>query len=221
MKKWRDKTSASWQLTLAGAVVTALLGLSALGLWKELRLLGYDTLFLPWKRAPYIDQFHIIYMDDRAFKELKQASMVSWDLNLHATLVDRMTRDGAQLVVFDVVFTYDATNSARQRFAEAIRRNGKVVLAASLDQRKQHQIHSKGPVYAWEELANAAAASGVAEIDAPRDAIARQYIRGPEYSDSWASLPWTILLRSISRKSCPSSATQFTNMARIKPKRER
>ena len=190
MKKWRDKISASWRLTLAGAIVTALLGLTALGLWKELRQLGYDTLFLPWKPTRHIADFHIVYMDDRAFKELKQANMMSWDLGLHAKLVDRMTRDGAKLVVFDVVFTYDTTHTAKQRFAEAIRRNGKIVLAASLEQRKQHQFHSKGPVFAWEELADAAAASGVAEIDAPRDAIARQYIRGPEYSDTWASLPW-------------------------------
>ncbi len=190
MKKWRDKISASWRLTLAGAIVTALLGLTALGFWKELRLLGYDILFLPWKPTRHIEDFHIVYMDDRAFKELRQANMMSWDLGLHAKLVDRMTRDGAKLVVFDVVFTYDTTNTAKQLFADAIRRNGKVVLAASLEQRKQHQIHSKGPVFAWEELADAAAASGVAEIDAPRDAIARQYIRGPEYSDTWASLPW-------------------------------
>ena len=190
MKKWRDKLSASWRHTLSGAVLTALVGLLGLFVAKELRLLSYDLLFLPWKASPRIDDFHIIYMDDRSFKDLKQATMQSWDLNLHAELVDRMTRDGARLVVFDVVFTYHNTNGAITRFAEAIRRNGRVVLAASLDQRKLHQIEVKGPVFAWEEIADAAAASGVAEIDAPRDAIARQYIRGPDQADSWPSLPW-------------------------------
>jgi CHASE2 domain-containing sensor protein len=190
MRKWRDKLSASWRHSLGGAILTASLGLLALALWRELRLLGYDLLFLPWKATPHIEDVCIVYMDDRAFKDLKQASMKSWDLKLHSALLDQLTRDGARLVVFDVVFTYDTISTDKTRFAEAIRQNRKVVLAASLDQRKLHQFESKGPVYAWDEIADAAAASGVAEIDAPRDAIARQYIRGPEWSDAWPSLPW-------------------------------
>jgi CHASE2 domain-containing sensor protein len=190
MKTWRDKLSASWRHTVSGAILTAVAGLLALMLWRELRWLGYDLLFLPWKATPHIGDFHIIYMDDRAFREHKQADMKSWDLNLHARLLDQLTRDGARVVVFDVLFTYDTSAAAKARFADAIRRNGRVVLAASLEQRKLHQFESKGPVYAWDEIADAAAASGIAEIDAPRDAIARQYIRAPDLAEVWQSLPW-------------------------------
>ena len=57
-----------------------------------------------------------------------------WDRTLHIQLLDRLTQDGARLVFYDIVFDGPARDPAvDEAFAEAIGRNGRVVLGAALD----------------------------------------------------------------------------------------
>src|SRR6185369_5810658 len=58
-----------------------------------------------------------------------------WDRALHASLIERLTADGAKAIVFDILFTEASTNAvADQKLAEAIRKSGRVILSGKLKQ---------------------------------------------------------------------------------------
>ena len=186
--KSRSNPGASWRSALVGAVLGVLLGVALLGLGfgERLALLGYDLVFL-FRSPPQFQNLEIIYMDDQSFAELGQRSAANWDRNLHAQLVDRLTADGARLVVFDIVFSEPGVAAANTNFARAIQRNGKVVLAASLDYQSRPQIKVKGPVRSLPEFEAVAAGWGIAEVMSGPGRVARQYYSG---GDSGPSLPW-------------------------------
>src|SRR5437660_6649391 len=74
----------------------------------------------------------IIYIDEDSLNELNQSLSVPMKRSLHAKLLDRLKEDGAKAVVMDVLFTDPDGNDAKSDvlFAEAIRSNGRVILAA-------------------------------------------------------------------------------------------
>ena len=78
----------------------------------------------------YVDPV-IIHMDEQAMQDYGQRSRESWDRSLHARLLDRLSQDQPQVVVFDVELTQAGDDpAADEMLARAIRRNGRVVLAA-------------------------------------------------------------------------------------------
>ena len=186
--KQRSSLVASWPGALAGAVLCVLLGAAFLQLDLGGRLvsLGYDLVFL-FRSTPPLDDLEIIYMDDQSFAELGQRNAANWDRNLHAQLLDRLTADGARLVVFDIVFSEPGVAAANTNFTRAIQHNGKVVLAASLDYQSRPQIKVKGPVRSLPEFETVAAGWGIAEVMSGPGGVARQYYGGGE---SGPSLAW-------------------------------
>lgn len=106
-----------------------------------LRQLSYDlpfaTIFeaghiLPRLHPPPKDIF-LIYMDDEASRALGQPPGI-WDRGVHASLVRKLTADGARAVFFDLVFSAPAERpEVDQNFANAIKENGHVFLSASLE----------------------------------------------------------------------------------------
>ncbi len=187
MIKWRQDLTTCWRSALAGSAICAGIGLFAFYFAHGLIYLSYDLLFIPRERQRCPDGVVILYIDDRSFKELSQASAENWDRNLHAKIVDRMTADGARVVVFDIVFNTPGTPSGNANFARAMRANGRVVLAASLNPQTRSQIWANISVNPIDELRDAAAGVGIAETYAPKGDIARQYYVGNELKPS---LPW-------------------------------
>lgn len=190
MKKWRDKLRAvriSWREAAAGALVCSLLGIATLKISTELEILGYDLLFLPGFKRPVPQEVVIIDLDDYSFRELKQINVPNWDRNLHAQLIDRMTSDQARVVVFDIVFSEKGDPSANNNLARAIRQNGKVVLAASLETNERQQILNKQAVLPEDIFIEGPAAGwGIAGFGS-KGTFAREYYKGDEFHPS---LPW-------------------------------
>ncbi len=185
-----DKPASPWRLAVSGAAACTLLGLALFAWSNELINLAYDLMF-PLKstgRAGVSDVV-ILYMDDHSFAQLNQANRTKWDRRLHAGLLDRLTRDQARVVVFDIIFDTASEPSADEEFERAIRRNGHVVLAASQDEGTHVQVLSQTVVRPIERLLNAAAAWGVTGVLRPKhdDAITRQFFIGDELKPS---LPW-------------------------------
>jgi len=189
MKKWREKISATWRNALGGAVLCVVLGLIFFRWGNEIVLFSYDLLFLPGlHRSTPPDEVIVLYLDDQSFQRLGQTGVPTWDRNLHAQLVDRMTVDRARVVAFDIVFLEPGTPAANANFARAIRENGKVVLAASLETRSRGQIQARMPKLPLAEFLDAPAAGwGITEASVEKG-IARQYFRGNEIQPS---MPWT------------------------------
>jgi len=199
--KWRKKLNASQQSAALGAVICLALGLLTYGINHEILLLGYDLLFLPGVHKRGIPQdLVIIHLDDHSFKKLGQTSIPSWDRSLHAQILDRLTADQARVVVFDIVFLEPGTPAANANFARAIRANGKVVLAASLNTEARAQIQNKQSILPLDIFVDAPAAGwGIAETGA-RGAIARQYFLGDEMRPSLSWVAATVAGASITRE---------------------
>jgi CHASE2 domain-containing sensor protein len=190
------KPKLAWKSAVLASVCGA--GLGLLLFWTDRVYLSYDLLFrIPWRASggAKTEAVTMVYMDNASFNELHQSAAQTWDLKLHAALVDRLTDDGARVVVFDIIFDVPAPAEARADFARAMRRNGKVVLAVGLEKHQRAQLGGANKILPALEFQEAARKLGIAEVNqvAPtRGTIVRQYSLGESRrpDDSLPSLPW-------------------------------
>jgi len=112
------------------AVVTGL-GLHTFRFGRGLTNASYDLLLVA-RGDRMTDQAVIVYLDDVSYQKLNQPLNTPWDRALHAKLIDRLSTAGAKAIVFDILFSdpEPANPAADQQMADAMRRNGRVVLAA-------------------------------------------------------------------------------------------
>jgi adenylate cyclase len=103
--------------------------LSLTARWQDyLEARGFDE--LTNLAAPRQSKFPItiVGIDEASFHQL--GMQWPWPRSLHADLVDRLSKAGAAVIAVDVVFSEPSSPKEDQRFAEAIKRAGNVVLAA-------------------------------------------------------------------------------------------
>lgn len=137
----------------------------------------------------------IIYLDEVSHKELAQPFNQPWDRSLHARLLNRLTADGVRGVVFDIIFSDPGPNpKADEAFAEAIRENGHVILAADLvdDQTsvdKKLSTHEKLLTLPHEPFRKAALGWGFAQLQPDEDFLIREHRHGTPDSQ-YVSLAW-------------------------------
>lgn len=117
---------------IVAVLLPALLGFALMSkLESGPRSLSYDLLLAARGRIPVTNAV-VVYLDEESHARLGQSLNEPWKRSLHADLVDRMTDAGAAGVVFDIVFVENrfADPADDILLAEAIQRNGRVVLAA-------------------------------------------------------------------------------------------
>jgi CHASE2 domain-containing sensor protein len=141
----------------------------------------------------------IVYMDEESHFRQKQSWYGPWDRSVHARLIERLTGWGARAVVFDVVFDRaDPRNAAADdALVEAVRKSGRVVLAAKLDVIVEQagprmRIESTIPSRPFDRLREAAAAWGFVEVTTNR--VIREHFRGNTNSPSlsWRAAQLTL-----------------------------
>ena len=130
----------------------------------------------------------VIHMDEESYERLRQPKNAPWDRALHARLLDRLTAAGAKSVVFDIVFSDPLTNSpgTDERFAKAIKDNGRVILAAdnrAIGPKAKKVTPPIGP------LVDAAAGFGAAEVTPGPDMVVREHTTRDEF-DLISTLSW-------------------------------
>jgi CHASE2 domain-containing sensor protein len=150
------------------------------------KFLSYDLPVGISAPKPAPPEVVMIYLDDESFSTYHQTVGQAWDLDLHAQFLDRMTQGGARVVVFDILFNLPSGEDKIKRFAQAIARNGKVVLAATLETHARPGFKGTNSVLPLPELQDAAKAIGYALLPKPPDMV-RQYHRGLPQKPS---LPW-------------------------------
>jgi adenylate cyclase len=161
--------------------------------WKS-----YD---IPFQWRPYItntEQVVLVYLDDASHTNLNQKWLEPWDRAFYTRLLKRLKSDGAQAVVFDVVMTDHLNPATDQAFADAIRDNNNVILAAdwvlgdygtrgSADK----QLHQ--PIQEFNEVA---ADIGLDTFFPGEDLAVRRYAtvihdpslpEGQKFSEAWAA----------------------------------
>jgi PAS domain S-box-containing protein len=185
-------------------VLTAILGLELLGpdgiLSDGLVRTSYDTLHRLSPEKPLDNSpVAIVYLDLAAYFHEHQDPTQPWPRALHAQLIRRLAAAGARAVVFDIIFSGPGReSSADEALANAIREQGKVVLAAEYSDKSSHvigenevgaRLHRSEPPYG--PFAQAAAAYGNAEQINDDDFVVRRYLAGftdgPKPTLTWAA----------------------------------
>lgn len=114
-----------------GAVVVIVCGLllrqvSATQSWIDA---SYDYLFL-FQSSAVSNKVVVVQMDETSAQTL-DTQRIPWKRSLHTELLNVLTEARAALVVFDVEFLKERNRVEDEAFADAMRRNGRVVLAGN------------------------------------------------------------------------------------------
>ncbi len=120
----------------------------------------------------------VVGIDEPSFSEV--GLQWPWPRDLHARMVEELTRAGATVIAFDVVFSEPSHPEADAALARAIRASSRVVLAG--DVVFQDTAHFRGlqRVEPLQALREAGAATGIASIEVGRDQVVRQFPQDPD-----------------------------------------
>lgn len=195
---------------LLGGVLAALLGwqLCWLPLGTSLTHLSYDLPFLFSEGAT--TNLVLVELDEISHTELRQDYGTRWDRRLHAKVLDYLRREGASLIVFDIVFTEpgpDAT--ADQEFAAAIRAHGRVVLAADVDDSRRNGILGGRILPPTDVLREATPHWGPTQAETEDDGVVRKIYRGTEQSPPMASVAAALAQPTVIRTNTEHFASRF------------
>jgi adenylate cyclase len=128
----------------------------------------------------------LVYLDEESARQLQQSFNRPWDRSLHTKLLERLTRDGARLIYYDIVFAAAGPDQEIDRgLAEAIRNNGHVILSAEVqdslagDVYRAH-LHSTQVYPPYPPFQIAAAGWGVASFKIDADYGVRELRNGTD-----------------------------------------
>jgi len=136
----------------------------------------------------------LVYLDDASHRDLgDQPYDGPWDRGLYARLVERLTAENAKAIAFDIIFS--STNfqhlEGDERFARAIKANGKVVLGADF-------IPAAGGgrtfIRAIDPFFEVAAGWGMVQLDQDQDFIVRRHLHMPlePGNEIYSSMSWDL-----------------------------
>ena len=204
----RFNFNRTWLAAIFGALLATGLGLlldqSRFG--GGLERASYDLLHVA-RGDMRADEAVLVYMDDPSYEALGQPLNAPWDRTLHAKLIDRVTAAGARVIVFDIVFTDPNTNNpaADVRFAEAMKKSGRVILAAD---NVPTETKIKKIYRPFDLLLDGAAGMGSAETLPDSDMVIRRHTPEEQIpSLSWAAAEF--LKADITRQEGQSAATRW------------
>lgn len=166
----RKRLAATLAITVIGFIWGLMLW--QLNIGQGLRRASYDLPFLFGERPPPED-IVLVYLDEASHRELGQPLAQAWDRRLHAKLVERLTEQGARLIVFDILF-HDENPAQDEAFAAAIRKHGNVVLAGELVRNVNESGSQESLLLAAPDLRRAGAGWGLTDIPIDSDGVVRQ-----------------------------------------------
>jgi len=151
---------------------------------------SYD---LPFLKRPISrpNEAVMVWLDDDSHRELDQPYNTSWDRELYARLVERLTADGTRAIVFDIVFSdkHPTKPEGDEHFARAIKANGKVILGADFTYTAEGLPTVIRPADMFIDMA---ADWGIAQLRAEQDFMVRRHLHVPPGTNSeiFSSMTW-------------------------------
>ena len=179
-----------WLGLLGGVILVIVVGqLLLLPIGNGLARWSYDLPFL-WAGRNVPDSLVLVYLDPEIKARLGQPTDQPLDRRFYTRLLERLTSDGARLVLFDILFDNPHPDpSVDARFADAIRHHGRVVLVGYSMKQFQGNVVTTTPLPPIPVLLTAAAGWGLAEISPdPADQTVRILNTG---SADLPSVSWT------------------------------
>lgn len=129
-------------LTSAALIVFAwvlFLGLGFTKSWGELENKEFDYLTVFTSPGKSVLPITIVGIDEASFATM--GIQWPWPRGLHARLIERLSKGGAAVIAFDLVFSERSNSAEDQKFAKAIKKAGSVILAA--DQAYEETLFTK------------------------------------------------------------------------------
>jgi adenylate cyclase len=176
----KDRRNLLWNCAV-GAMLTVGVGIVALqsDVFSGLVRLSYDLPLVLQNQVP--SDIVVVYIDGKVKANLGEPVDPPLDRRYHARLVDRLTKEGARLVFYDLLFdTASADGEADKAFGEALRGNGKVVLVADYIKSLQGYALLDSPLPPIAPLQTAAAGWGLAALEHDADFAVRRIGSGSE-----------------------------------------
>ena len=164
---------------VAAVVAPAVLALNAAGVWPALDDALFDTFTVfcaPSAREP--GAVAVVGIDEPSFAEVGQRW--PWPRALHARLVDELSRAGASVIAFDILFSEPLSSGDDVELARAIRDSGRVVLAGDVDIQQNASFESVQRVEPAPAFRAAGAVTGFANIEVGGDQVVRRFPQDPE-----------------------------------------
>ena len=160
----RDRRTARLGLWLGIALVMGVGLLLRLPVGDGLARWSYDLPFL-WASREVPEELVMVYLDPKVKTNLGEPADAPLPRRYYTQLLNKLTADGARLVLFDLIFDSPAADSQTdEAFAAAIKRHGRVVLVGYTVKQFGENTLTTASVPPTERLANAAAGWGTAEI---------------------------------------------------------
>jgi len=181
------KRKPAWRSPAACAALTIIAGLLCLGdPWRSwFERVSYDLPFLFAPKGSFADVI-VVERDQKSYDELRQKYEQKWDRSLYARLLDKLTADGARVVVFDVLLDEPGATETDDLLAGAIRTNGNVVLAVNYQEFEG--LRGGQPSFPLDQFRSSAKDIGLSLVYSdPADRGARPIHAGDE---TYPSLPW-------------------------------
>ena len=168
------------------------LGVNRLGVGENLIHLSYD---IPFSTRPVKvpDEVVLVYLDDESHNQLNQPYEGAWDRGLYARFLERMTAERAQAIAFDIIFNKPNVNHPEgdERFARAIKENGRVVLGFDYKTDDDGDTKITRPL---ETFDTNAASTGMVQVAPDQDFIVRRHLHVPAEvgADLYSSMMWEL-----------------------------
>ena len=200
---------------IAGGVLAIAIGLACLrfSFAEPLARLSYNLPFILRSNLE-TDKVILVYLDEESAKQLHQPIDDVWNRALHVSLLDRLTQENARLVFYDIVFDQPARDPAADvAFADSIRRNGKVILGATLDKiQRMGGVSRKTVAAPTKPLRKAAAGWGILAFDpVDPDYGVREIFFGTSLIPSATWKAAQVLGASITRESRETAVKYWVN----------
>ena len=131
----RDAQRFARALTIvAGCLLAIAAGFACRYRFAEpLKRTSYDLPFV-WRSDLDTHEIVLVYLDEESAKRLHQPIDDIWNRTLHVPLLERLTNDGARLIVYDFVFDTPSADPTRDvAFAAALQSFGKAILGGTLE----------------------------------------------------------------------------------------
>ncbi len=160
----------------AGGIFLLVAALGTTGPWRNVEWIGFDAISTATAPGRSALPITVVAIDEASFQNIGRRW--PWPRSMHARLIDQLTQSGALVVAMDVMLPEASEPDEDRALAEAIARNGQVVLAADMAYQESAQARQWIRVDPLPAFVDAGARSGLANITLDPDLVVRQMPEG-------------------------------------------
>ena len=193
------------RLLIAAAIWLLLAPLALTPAYAMLSLRFFDWFSTFQPPVPEDTPVIIVGIDEPSFAEIGQ--QWPWSREIHGRLIDSLSRAGAAVIAFDIVFAEPSSREADKAMAKAIHKAGNVLLAADEVEEETDYLSQRIIVTPTPELLEAGAGTGVAAVSLDPDGAIRLL---PLYDDGFALS--TLRIWQAANAEPPSSAPSGSHL---------